>query len=417
MQPTQPSCCCTHTLLPTQKIFFPHKIPIPLCAHGGPFRRRVCAAIGRNGAHGRPVGRWRPCVYCSCASGMRGALQWRCSGCAAGWRDCAPPAPQCAQGDRAGALTFCWLLRRQWCSFFMGQVSPLPLLGARGPARPLTRPCTIVRRNDAGQLVPPEAGSDAAAPAMVRALGCMPQHTCHSCLCWQISLPHRLSLPERATIVSLGSGHACAVVASGRVFTWGSATFMGNTARPTPVPLPSSAGAALFVACGRSHALCVCAAGRLVAWGDNSHGQLGVTLSGTAMPPVVARVGDSSDLRVVTAAAGDTHSLVVTECVHAASPAPRVCTSRGLGPSSSRALHVPVTAVCMPLALAPMGNWASEMPLRPAAHSASLCLRASPSRRWHAGRGTRRHVLVRRHARVLQLLRRQPRLSVVVRAQ
>lgn len=96
------------------------------------------------------------------------------------------------------------------------------------------------------------------------------------------SLPVKVGgLPGRVRAVSAGAEHSVAVLADGRVFTWGQGRYgqlgSGSTAiRRTAAPVAGLSGVSITtVDSGRDHTLLVSAAGDLWTFGRNDFGQIG----------------------------------------------------------------------------------------------------------------------------------------------
>ena len=125
---------------------------------------------------------------------------------------------------------------------------------------------------------------------------------------------------EKVVFVAANS-HVVAVMARGRLYTWGSAEFgqlgHGDTADrlvPTLVEEGAFGGsAAVMAACGDEHTLVVTHDGALWACGCGHYGRLG--LNNTASRYAFERVGAGlfGGARVVMAAAGGSNSAAVTE--------------------------------------------------------------------------------------------------------
>lgn len=87
-------------------------------------------------------------------------------------------------------------------------------------------------------------------------------------------------LDGRAVAIAAGSNHSCAALADGRVRCWGINTFgqLGDGTkerRNAPVDVVGLGGAAVAVAAGSGHSCALLASGRVRCWGYNFHGQLG----------------------------------------------------------------------------------------------------------------------------------------------
>lgn len=91
------------------------------------------------------------------------------------------------------------------------------------------------------------------------------------------ALPVRV-IPERsgATIVAVGTNHACAVVQNGRVLCWGNGGTANGPLGSSLTPVEAIASGATDVSAGIAHT-CAVVGGSVMCWGDNGQGQLGVS--------------------------------------------------------------------------------------------------------------------------------------------
>ena len=129
------------------------------------------------------------------------------------------------------------------------------------------------------------------------------------------------SCPIRATAITVGQSHACALVSDGSVWCWG-ANYVGQlgdgttTFRSAPVPV-AGLHDALAIAAGARH---TCALRRLdnevVCWGANEAGQVGrpprpfAGFMGTFEPALKpSEVSNMVDVRAI--AAGDAYTMAV----------------------------------------------------------------------------------------------------------
>ena len=90
-----------------------------------------------------------------------------------------------------------------------------------------------------------------------------------------ISLPESISLAGSIRQVSASASGGAAVLADGRVETWGFAVGLGDGGsdiRPSPAVVPGVTGI-VQVANGGSHTLAHDSGGRVWAWGSNPHGK------------------------------------------------------------------------------------------------------------------------------------------------
>jgi alpha-tubulin suppressor-like RCC1 family protein len=130
---------------------------------------------------------------------------------------------------------------------------------------------------------------------------------------------------ERIVMVATGL-HTVALSEAGHVFTWGLDNFgqLGhgggaNQRAPRQVEAgrfaPPGQGDApervVFVAAGTRHTVAVTAGGRLYTWGDGQRGQLGHGDNYFRLVPTLVVTQDSG--RVLMAACGEAHTLVVTQ--------------------------------------------------------------------------------------------------------
>jgi alpha-tubulin suppressor-like RCC1 family protein len=129
---------------------------------------------------------------------------------------------------------------------------------------------------------------------------------------------------ERVVMVAAGFGHTVALSEAGHVFTWGWGGFaqLGhddekNHCAPRQVEAGQFGGEnVVFVAARRYHTAAVTAGGRLYTWGSGVDGQLGHGDTGDRLVPTLVGAGTfgaPEGGRVVMAACGKAHTLVVTE--------------------------------------------------------------------------------------------------------
>lgn len=124
------------------------------------------------------------------------------------------------------------------------------------------------------------------------------------------------------TIISLSAGrnHSLALCSDGTVAAWGlndngQIGSAGGAQSTVPV-LVSNLGVlatkrVITVAAGETHSLALCSDGTLAAWGSNSNGQLGRSGATTGTPVAVSTSGVLSGKRVVAIAAGQRHSVAL----------------------------------------------------------------------------------------------------------
>jgi alpha-tubulin suppressor-like RCC1 family protein len=128
---------------------------------------------------------------------------------------------------------------------------------------------------------------------------------------------------ERVVMVAVGGRHTVALSEAGHVFTWGSGSCgqLGHNDRENqlaPRQVEAGQGDApervVFVAAGAEHTVSVTAVGRLYTWGRGWSGQLGQGDTGDRLvPTLVGGFGAPEGGRVVMAACGAFHTLVVTQ--------------------------------------------------------------------------------------------------------
>lgn len=99
------------------------------------------------------------------------------------------------------------------------------------------------------------------------------------------SVPLRVTgLPGEIISLSVGGNHACAVDTRGAVWCWGDNSFgqcgnsIGGTATARVVTMPERA---VQVSCGANHTCAVLGNGHVRCWGSNSFGKLGITPQGS----------------------------------------------------------------------------------------------------------------------------------------
>jgi alpha-tubulin suppressor-like RCC1 family protein len=133
------------------------------------------------------------------------------------------------------------------------------------------------------------------------------------------SVPARVAFPGRSAAVQISAGrqHTCAVLATGRVWCWGSnrSGQLGNGSiggiEISPVEVALQPGqAALQVSAGANHTCAVIADGGLKCWGSNSFSQLGnkdPTKADQSRPAEVFPAGSAS----LSVSAGNRHTCAV----------------------------------------------------------------------------------------------------------
>jgi len=103
---------------------------------------------------------------------------------------------------------------------------------------------------------------------------------------------------ECVVAAACGADHSAALLQDGRIFTWGD-NRRGQLGRQTaekgsdtmPVELASLPGAAAQVDCEDQYSAAVLADGRLFTWGSNNHGKLGVGSDQDCRTPTEVRLG------------------------------------------------------------------------------------------------------------------------------
>jgi RCC1 and BTB domain-containing protein len=129
---------------------------------------------------------------------------------------------------------------------------------------------------------------------------------------------------EKVVFVAAGGDHTVAVTEGGRLYTWGHGRSgqlghgdTGNRLVPTLVGAgvfgAPEGGRVVMAACGNAHTLVVTQEGALWACGRGDHGQLGLNDRESRHAFVRVRLGEFGGARIVAAAAGDYHSAAVTE--------------------------------------------------------------------------------------------------------
>jgi len=121
-----------------------------------------------------------------------------------------------------------------------------------------------------------------------------------------------------AVLVAAGGYHTVAVMMDGVLWAWGAdcdgQLGLGGLAdRLVPVRVGAEemfGGRVLMAACGDNHTLAVTKTGTLWSWGEGAAGKLGHNDENNRLVPTQV---DFGDVKIVSAAAGYTHSAAVTE--------------------------------------------------------------------------------------------------------
>ena len=226
------------------------------------------------------------------------------------------PLPDSMQAVSAGGFSTCALSNAGgvvcWGSNIYGQLgagvmtfSPIPV-DLRKTTSPLSAgvgsTCLLTGAgrlvcwgsNTQGQLGNPAAGSGSPTPVDVIADG------------GSTPLAH-------ASAVTVGGGHACALV-NGGVVCWGATTAASANRAATPMIVIGLTGTAAALSAGQSHTCALMADGGVKCWGSNSAGQLGNPAAGAGtLNPVTVLNQDNSPLTgIISLAAGANHTCAVT---------------------------------------------------------------------------------------------------------
>ncbi len=134
----------------------------------------------------------------------------------------------------------------------------------------------------------------------------------------QSDVPVKVKLPAgtKVTAVAAGGFHSLAVTSTGQVLAWGDSSNgqLGDgktTQSDVPVTVKLPAGTKVTaVAAGCFHSLAVTSTGQVLAWGYNGYGELGDGTTTQSHVPVTVKL--PAGTKVTAAAAGGSHSLAVT---------------------------------------------------------------------------------------------------------
>ncbi|CAM2927583.1 Ig-like domain repeat protein [Saccharomonospora xinjiangensis] len=135
------------------------------------------------------------------------------------------------------------------------------------------------------------------------------------------TVPVATQIPAGVTITAIAAGnyHSLALDSTGAVWAWGYNSYGqlgdGTTVwRNTPVATQIPGGVTITgIAGGYLHSLALDSTGGAWAWGANWAGQLGNGTNSDSVVPVAVQLPPSTILGVV--AAGDTHSLAITQLI------------------------------------------------------------------------------------------------------
>ena len=125
-----------------------------------------------------------------------------------------------------------------------------------------------------------------------------------------------------AVLVASGRLHTVVVMIDGTLWAWGNGHYgqlgLGDTEDrlvPVRVVVEEEFGGSpvLMAACGDRHTLAVTKAGILLSWGEGCDGALGHNDENDRLVPTQVEVQHFGHLKIVSAAAGVTHSAAVTE--------------------------------------------------------------------------------------------------------
>lgn len=119
-----------------------------------------------------------------------------------------------------------------------------------------------------------------------------------------------LGLGSGVVAVTAGSGDTCALTASGGVKCWGHGYLGDGTANnsSTPVNVTGLGSGVAAIASGGGHSCALTASGEVKCWGDNSVGQLGDGLPPLCVTPVDVQ-GLSSGVSAISVGSGDACAL------------------------------------------------------------------------------------------------------------
>ncbi len=129
--------------------------------------------------------------------------------------------------------------------------------------------------------------------------------------------PTDVTLPGCAVAISAGVNFSMALLADGKIWTWGSDNVgqlgngLGNSTTNIPVQV-SGITTAIAISAGAEHAIALLADGTVWAWGKGGEGQLGNGFTGNNFSPVQVLSGVATSLtNVVQIDAGSYHNIVL----------------------------------------------------------------------------------------------------------
>jgi uncharacterized delta-60 repeat protein len=170
--------------------------------------------------------------------------------------------------------------------------------------------------------------------------------------------PEPVELDEKfPTAIAAGYTHSMMLLNNGQVWCWGEDTYgqLGNAGGFFEASLPVYAKGALSsktvigIAAGSYHSLAVCSDGTVAAWGRGQRGQLGNgTLVDTAQPEEVDLSWLPLGQKVIAVAAGENHSMALTDGGTVATWGDNTSGQLGNGAVSAGPVSFPVVIINTP---------------------------------------------------------------------